>query len=1133
MVNLGSAYGEVIIGTGDGEKAIKSLASTLRGMGTNLSLAISAPLVGVAAAGLKAAAGFEQSMNMLQVATGATEQAMQSLQSKALQLGAETSFSAGEAAEAMLELAKAGMSAEQTMAAIGGVMELAAAGNVGLAQAATITAAALNAFHLPAQEAANVANLLAAAANASAADITDLAQGLQQGGFAFGAAGQQVDDLVASLAILTNVGLTGSDAGTALKNAMMRLMNPTKKAAELMDELGINAYDAQGNMLPFADVIDEINQGTKDMTQEQRNAALSTIFLSDGMKAFIPLLDAGKDGFLKMKEEVNAEGAAAEMANARMKGLAGAIEYIKGSIESVLIEVALPFLDFLSQTIRRVADAITGFTKLPAPLRNAVLAFLGVLAAIGPVVLALGTLGSVLGAILSPIGLIGLALAGLAAAWVSNFGGIQEKTAAAWAAVQPYLTAMRTWLQSNIPVALTYLQGIWNTYWPQIQSVVASAWSATMTTFQSMRAWLQNNIPTAIDTLLSAFNSLREYFTAVVDDGDYLNDWLTHLPEAIRPVVQALGWMTATAMMLRDRWLVAWSAIQERVAAAWAAVQPHLAAMRTWLQVNIPAAISWLRSMWSAFWTNLPGMVATAWSVTVTTLQNIYRWFTVDLPAAITILRAWWAATWADIQNRVAAAWGMIQPPLMAIWRWLSVNIPAALTYLQGIWNTYWPAIQERVAAAWAAVQPALSDLWGWLMVNLPMAVTWLRSTWTAFWTNLPTTVSNAWATIQETFTTIKQWVSTDIPDALTTMQGKWDSTWARIMGVVGMVRSSMTSLWGTLTMLFGPAIDNLTSSFNKMTEDFSKLGPRFGELGTAVTNVAGAIGRVLMVLGAGIAVVVYAIAIVAINLLAATFQNLGFIVDSVVEGITLTLNGIASILTGLIGVIQGIVTGDWQLVWQSLGDIAKGVVQVLAGVGAAARGIVVGMARIIYDTLVGTLKSVGVDVDAALSGIKTWFVETLPASLNSLKNDFYNRWNQIKSAVVDRVQPIIDVFSNMKEWLEVTLQNAFTSFKDFMATFTFSNPFTALSGWIDGIVNNVQWLIDNIPGVGGGASGVSGASASGNAVQASGLSAAGAGMAGGMGGMNITINVSGMNGEMDWNRAARRLAREIVGAAR
>src|SRR5262245_5824117 len=207
-----------------------------------MSLAISAPLVGLAATGIKSAADFEQSMNQIQAAGNLSAETMAAMQAQALQLGAETSFSAGEAADAMLEMTKAGFDAEQTMAAIPGVMSLAAAGEMELADAGNLVIATLNTFGMAAEDSQQVADQLAAGANASTASMTDLAQGLAQAGFAADAMNQDSDDLITALSLLTDVGLTGSDGATAYKNALMRMMAPTAQAKEAMNALGISFF---------------------------------------------------------------------------------------------------------------------------------------------------------------------------------------------------------------------------------------------------------------------------------------------------------------------------------------------------------------------------------------------------------------------------------------------------------------------------------------------------------------------------------------------------------------------------------------------------------------------------------------------------------------------------------------------------------------------------------------------------------------------------------------------------------------------------------------------------------------------------------------------------------------------------
>src|SRR5690606_31293352 len=232
--------------------------------------------------------------------------------------------------------------------------------------------------------------------------------------------------------------LKGSDAGTSLKTMLMRLTAPTDKAAAVMADLGVQVYNADGSMRSFQDIVGQLERATAGLTDAQRNQALTTLFGADAIRAANILIAAGSDEFANMKEQVNQAGAAQEVADARMRGLAGAMEYFKGNVESALVDAILPMTDTISSLIRRAADLIEGFGRLPAPVRNAALAFAAVLAAAGPLLVAIPAIAALLGALLSPIGLLVVAVAGLAAAWASNFGGIRDKTAAVWAAMQPH-----------------------------------------------------------------------------------------------------------------------------------------------------------------------------------------------------------------------------------------------------------------------------------------------------------------------------------------------------------------------------------------------------------------------------------------------------------------------------------------------------------------------------------------------------------------------------------------------------------------------------------------------------------------------------------------------------------------------
>ncbi len=157
---------------------------------------------------------------------------------------------------------------------------------------------------------------------------------MQQAGFAFKLANQPVEYLAASLALLTDQGLTGSDAGTALKNAFMRMISPTGEASAVMQDLGISFYDANGNMKQMPDIIGMLNTATEGLTNQQRDAALATIFLSDGMKAIIPLLDAGTEGFNKTVDTVTQVGGDQSVGrpHARVRRRAGISQRQRGDV---------------------------------------------------------------------------------------------------------------------------------------------------------------------------------------------------------------------------------------------------------------------------------------------------------------------------------------------------------------------------------------------------------------------------------------------------------------------------------------------------------------------------------------------------------------------------------------------------------------------------------------------------------------------------------------------------------------------------------------------------------------------------------------------------------------------------------
>ncbi|MFR9869133.1 phage tail tape measure protein, partial [Corynebacterium striatum] len=245
---------------------------------------------------------FQSSMNTMSAVSGATGEQLAAVSAKARELGTDASLtatSATDASQAMTELAKGGFTVEQSMSAAKGTLQLAAAAGVEAADAATIQSQALQAFSLGAGDAARVSDILAGAANASSAEMTGIAQGLQQSGTVAHQFGLSIEDTATSLAMLANAGIQGSDAGTLLKTTLLSVTDQGKPAQEAIEKLGLTVYDANGKFVGMSSLLEQLKQASQSMTDEQYQAATATLFGSDAMRLSGIAAQQGAEGFNK------------------------------------------------------------------------------------------------------------------------------------------------------------------------------------------------------------------------------------------------------------------------------------------------------------------------------------------------------------------------------------------------------------------------------------------------------------------------------------------------------------------------------------------------------------------------------------------------------------------------------------------------------------------------------------------------------------------------------------------------------------------------------------------------------------------------------------------------------------------
>ena len=381
MEGLGKSSGEAAKKASEHQSQAEKNAIAWKTAGT---AALGFGTVGAAAFGgmIKTAADFESKMSSVQAATMASSGEIEQLREAALKAGADTAFSASEAAQGIEELAKAGVSTSDILkGGLRGALDLAASGNISVAEAAESAASAMTQFKLEGSSVPHIADLLAAAAGKAQGGVHEMSQALNQAGLIASGAGLSIEETVGTLAAFASAGLLGSDAGTSFKTMLQKLQNPSKQSAQLMKELGLHLYDASGNIVGMANLAGQLKEKLSGMTAAQRDAALAQLFGSDAVRAANVLYQQGAEGISKWTKEVDESGYASKQAGIRMGNLKGAWEEFKGSLETLAISLGGTFLPMLTTAAKGLTSLVNAFNSLPGPVKTTIAAIGGLVTA--------------------------------------------------------------------------------------------------------------------------------------------------------------------------------------------------------------------------------------------------------------------------------------------------------------------------------------------------------------------------------------------------------------------------------------------------------------------------------------------------------------------------------------------------------------------------------------------------------------------------------------------------------------------------------------------------------------------------------------------------------------------------------
>ena len=341
-------------------KLLKRESDAFKQSMTRLASAASVAFAAVAAKSLSMAGDYDAAMRSVQAKTGATGETLEKLTAQSREMGRTTVHSATEAARGQAFLAQAGFKAHEVLAALPGTLNLATAGELGLAAAADIASNVLTGFALNVSEADRVADVLALTANSANTNVQQMGDAMKYVATVSAAAGVDFEETSAAIGLLANAGFQGEMGGTALRGAMTKLLSPTKAAQKILDKLGISAISSTGGLKPLRDIVEQLEKANLSA------ADATKIFGQRAGPGMLGLVSQGSKALVKLTGELkNSEGAAKKAADIMGGGLWGAMKKFQSIAESA-------FISFGERLAPAVIWGANVFADLPGPIQEVV-----------------------------------------------------------------------------------------------------------------------------------------------------------------------------------------------------------------------------------------------------------------------------------------------------------------------------------------------------------------------------------------------------------------------------------------------------------------------------------------------------------------------------------------------------------------------------------------------------------------------------------------------------------------------------------------------------------------------------------------------------------------------------------------
>lgn len=580
--NIGASSGKL-------DKISKGMVKS----GKILTAGVTAPIAAVGAASIKSGSEFDAGMSKVKAISGDTtvdmnklykaaeamgisfkkgsndsETAFNAVRAAAIKMGNDTKFTATETTDALYYMGLAGWKADEQIAGLPAVLNLAAASGVELGRTSDIVTDGLTAFGKSAEDSTTFVNALAAASANSNTNVDLLGESFKYVAPIAGGFGYTIQDTTLALGLMASAGVKGTQAGTSLRQALVQLTKPSTNAAAYMDKYGVSLYDAQGNVKSLRDFMLDLRQKFGDLdiavtnadgsiksgeeimeeygkklpiTQQEKLTAITTMFGTRALPGILSIINAGQGDFDQLATAIDGAdtafggaGYAAGQAGIMLDNLQGDVTLLKSAFGTTKIVISDMVSGTLREFIQQLTEILRKFNEMDPKQQEQIVKILGIVAAIGPLLIVIGkVIGAItaiigfistIGGVLSTIGGVISTIASVIGAALTAIAGFLGLPVAAVAAIIAAVIALVTVIVVNfdkikkfIGDAINAIIGFFKSLFSTIGKIISNIVNAVKTGFTKVRNTISNIITAIKNKVSEIFNGIKTIISNVIN----------------------------------------------------------------------------------------------------------------------------------------------------------------------------------------------------------------------------------------------------------------------------------------------------------------------------------------------------------------------------------------------------------------------------------------------------------------------------------------------------------------------------------------------------------------------------------------------------------------------------------------